>query len=264
MNDFINGLWEQYSEQLNIFIGTIDYDLLIRPEGSSDSHTIYCRYKECTLGNLVADAFRAVVSADVSIVNGGAIRSNLLKGEIKAKDIIEIMPFFNSVFVKEVTGQSILDALEFGVRQMPNAFGGFPQVSGITFDVKNYIDSSVVTDSNGMFIRVDGDRRVFNVKINGENLDINKKYNISCSEYVLAGGDGFTMFSDFKVVNESLFTDSDALSYHIKSNLNGKVPEYYKNELQRINEVSKPRKKSYDKHLQYYIKNLLLILIYFI
>ena len=212
MNDFINGLWEQYSEQLNIFIGTIDYDLLIRPEGSSDSHTIYCRYKECTLGNLVADAFRAVVSADVSIVNGGAIRSNLLKGEIKAKDIIEIMPFFNSVFVKEVTGQSILDALEFGVRQMPNAFGGFPQVSGITFNVKNYINSSVVTDSNGMFIKVDGERRVYNVKINGENLDLNKKYNLSCSDFILAGGDGYTMFSDFKVVNESLFADSDALS----------------------------------------------------
>ena len=270
MNDFINQLWDTYSDQLNIPIGTIDYDLLIRPVGSSDSHTIYCRYKECTLGNLVADSFKAVVSADIAIVNGGAIRSDLLKGEIKSKNIIDIMPFFNSVFVKEVTGQCILDALEFGVRQMPNAFGGFPQVSGITFDVKNYIDSPVVTDSNGMFIRVDGERRVFNVKINGENLDVNKKYNISCSEYVLAGGDGYTMFSDFKVVNESLFTDSDALSHHIQYNLNKRVPEMYKNELGRINivteeEVSEVKKKnSYDKYLQYYIKNLLLILIYLI
>ena len=180
------------------------------------------------------------------------------------------MPFYNSVYVKEVTGQCILDALEFGVRQMPNAFGGFPQVSGITFNVKNYINSSVVTDSNGMFIKVDGERRVYNVKINGENLDLNKKYNLSCSDFILAGGDGYTMFSDFKVVNESLFADSDALSYHIHSNLKGTVPEMYKNELGRINIVTEEEeefievKKSYDKHLQYYTKNLLLILIYFI
>ena len=270
MNNFINKLWENHGEKLNNVVGNVDYDLRIRPENSSDSHAIYCRYKECTLGNLVADAFKTVVSADASIVNGGAIRSSLLKGEIKTKDIIEVMPFYNSVYVKEVTGQCILDALEFGVRQMPNAFGGFPQVSGITFNVKNYINSSVVTDSNGMFIKVDGERRVYNVKINGENLDLNKKYNLSCSDFILAGGDGYTMFSDFKVVNESLFADSDALSYHINSNLNGTVPEMYKNELGRINIVTEEEdefievKKSYDKHLQYYIKNLLLILIYFI
>ena len=270
MNNFINKLWENHGEKLNNVVGNVDYDLRIRPENSSDSHAIYCRYKECTLGNLVADAFKTVVSADASIVNGGAIRSSLLKGEIKTKDIIEVMPFYNSVYVKEVTGQCILDALEFGVRQMPNAFGGFPQVSGITFNVKNYINSSVVTDSNGMFIKVDGERRVYNVKINGENLDLNKKYNLSCSDFILAGGDGYTMFSDFKVVNESLFADSDALSYHIHSNLNGTVPEMYKNELGRINIVTEEEdefievKKSYDEHLQYYIKNLLLILIYFI
>ena len=270
MNNFINKLWENHGEKLNNVVGNVDYDLRIRPENSSDSHAIYCRYKECTLGNLVADAFKTVVSADASIVNGGAIRSSLLKGEIKTKDIIEVMPFYNSVYVKEVTGQCILDALEFGVRQMPKAFGGFPQVSGITFNVKNYINSSVVTDSNGMFIKVDGERRVYNVKINGENLDLNKNYNISCSDFILAGGDGYTMFSDFKVVNESLFADSDALSYHINSNLNGTVPEMYKNELGRINIVTEEEdefievKKSYDEHLQYYIKNLLLILIYFI
>ena len=171
MNNFINKLWENHGEKLNNVVGNVDYDLRIRPENSSDSHAIYCRYKECTLGNLVADAFKTVVSADASIVNGGAIRSSLLKGEIKTKDIIEVMPFYNSVYVKEVTGQCILDALEFGVRQMPNAFGGFPQVSGITFNVKNYINSSVVTDSNGMFIKVDGERRVYNVKINGENFN---------------------------------------------------------------------------------------------
>lgn len=43
------------------------------------------------------------------------------------------MPFFNSLYVKEITGQTFLDALEFGVSKLPNTFGGFPQVSGCSY-----------------------------------------------------------------------------------------------------------------------------------
>ena len=93
MNNFINDLWDRYSDELNIQIGVIDYDLLIRPEETTDSHAIYCRFKECTLGNLVADPFKDVVSADISLLNGGAIRDSLLKGDITRKDILNIMLF---------------------------------------------------------------------------------------------------------------------------------------------------------------------------
>ena len=80
MNDFINSLWEEYKDELNIKIGTLDYDLIIRPEGSTDSGSVYCRIKECSLGNLVADAFRNVVKSDLAFINGGGIRTDLLKG----------------------------------------------------------------------------------------------------------------------------------------------------------------------------------------
>ena len=215
MNNFINDLWDRYSDELNIQIGVIDYDLLIRPEETTDSHAIYCRFKECTLGNLVADAFKDVVSADISLLNGGAIRDSLLKGDITRKDILNIMPFFNSIYVKIIDGKTLLDTLEFGVSKLPNAFGGFPQVSGITYDVNTSISTPVVTDSDGMFLNIKGERRVSNVKVNGKNLDINKNYTISASEYILNGGDGYTMLSRFPIIQESIFTDSDALIYYI-------------------------------------------------
>ena len=41
MNTFIDELWEQYKNELNIIIGTLDYDLIIRPEGSKDSRSVY-------------------------------------------------------------------------------------------------------------------------------------------------------------------------------------------------------------------------------
>ena len=234
MNTFIDGLWKQYEDELNIKVGNVDYDLIIRPEGNSDSHFIYCRTRECALGNLVADSFKGVVKSDVSLVNGGAIRTNLLKGDITRKDIIDIMPFFNNLFVKEVDGQTLLDALEFGVSKYPSASGGFPQVSGMTFDVDTSFNSTVVTDPDGMFINVTGKRRVYNVKVNGEDLDVKKKYNLSLSDFTGLGGDGYSMFTKCKVVNESVFTDNDALSHYIKYDLNEKVPDNYKNENTRI------------------------------
>ena len=45
------------------------------------------------------------------------------------------MPFSNDILVKEITGQDILDALEFGVRTLPDSTSRFPQVSGIKYNV---------------------------------------------------------------------------------------------------------------------------------
>ena len=240
MNEYINEIYKRYENELITPIGSSDYDFIIRPEESSDSHTIYCRYMECSLGNLIADSFREVVNSDISFVNGGTIRANLLKGHITRKDIIDVMPFFNSVFVKEITGQTILDALEFGVSKLPNSFGGFLQVSGCTYYVNTSFNSTVEIDSDGMFIKVGGQRRVSNVKINGKALNPTEKYNLSASEYILNGGDGFTMFANYPVVNESVFADSDALGYHIKNNLGGEIPSKYQELQDRININKEP------------------------
>ena len=150
------------------------------------------------------------------------------------------MPFFNSLFVKEITGQTFLDALEFGVSKLPNSFGGFPQVSGCTYYVDTSFNSTVETDSDGMFIKVGGRRRVSNVKINGKALNPTEKYNLSASEFILNGGDGFTMFANYPVVNESVFADSDALGYHIKYNLGGEIPSKYQELQDRININKEP------------------------
>ncbi len=86
-----------------------------------------------------------------------------------------------------------------------------------------------------MFVNITGDRRVSNVKVNGQDLDVNKKYNVSMSSIVAEGGDGYSMFIPFPVVNESVYADNDALIYYIKNDLNGKVPDEYRTEGGRIN-----------------------------
>ena len=100
MNDFINGIFSIYEDELNELYGSSDYDLIIRPEGTTDSYFIYCRYQECTVGNLLADALKTTGNSDVGFVNGGAIRSSLNKGNLTRSQIMSIAPFFNNLIVK--------------------------------------------------------------------------------------------------------------------------------------------------------------------
>ena len=106
MNNFINSIFNIYEDELNILYGSSEYDLVIRPEGTTDSHFIYCRYQECTVGNLLADAFKSAGKSDAAIVNGGGVRSSLNKGNLTRSQIMAIAPFFNNIYVKELSGQA--------------------------------------------------------------------------------------------------------------------------------------------------------------
>ena len=234
INEYINTLWDSYKDELNEIFGNLNFDIIVKPEDNGDSHTIFCRYKECSLGDLISDAIRDAGNGEISILNGGGVRNSLKKGIITRGKVIDTLPWFNNIVVKELSGQDILDALEFGVSKFPQVSGGFPQVSGITFKIDDSFESTVETDSNGIFISVKGKRRVWNVKINGNDLDVNRIYNASLLEFIAAGGDGYSMLAKNKVINESLITDTDAVAFYIKNNLEGNIPEIFEKEQGRI------------------------------
>ena len=234
ISDFINSIWNDYREELNILIGHSNFDIIVKVE-TDEAVLLECRYRECTLGNLITDAVRDAGNAEITILNGGSIRNDMKKGNLTRGQVIDVLPWFSNIVQKQLTGQAIFDALEFGVSKLPAISGGFPQVSGITFDLDASINSSVVTDDNGMFLNVTGKRRVSNVKINGEDLNVTRIYNASLLEYIASGGDGYSMLAKFNVSNETLITDTDALCLYIENELNGEIPEKYKSYQGRIN-----------------------------
>ena len=234
MNNFMKNVFSEYDEVLNTVIGYSDYEL-INQEGSAEAPIIYSRTRECGLGDLISDAIESAGEGDFAIINGGSVRNNLKKGNITKGGIIEALPWFNNIVIKELPGQVILDALEYGVRNYPKINGGFIQVSsGLSFNFNPDINSTVVTDSTGMYKNISGERRVFNVKIKGEKIDPKKNYSVAMYEYLATGGGGYSMFSDYEITREALVTDTHALSNFIEYNLKGEIPEKYTESQGRI------------------------------
>ena len=130
--------------------------------------------------------------------------------------------------VIEVSGQQILDALEWGARAVPGETGGFLQVSGLSYEIHSYIETPCITDENTMCAGIEGERRVKNVKIGDEPLDPEKNYTLAGHDYMLLNnGDGYTAFEGAKLLQDRVKLDNQVLIDYIIENLGGEIgPEY--------------------------------------
>lgn len=221
----------ELDEKLSEIVATTAVDLTITdPEAVDDNGkpVRIVRRAETNLGDLCADAYIDQSGADIAFVNGGGIRVSIPKGDVTLNDILKVHPFGNELTVIEVTGQQVLDALEWGSRAVPSETGGFLQVSGLTYEIHTYIESSCTQDDNGMYTGVAGEYRVKNVLVNGEPLDLEKTYTLASHNYMLLdNGDGFTMFDGCNVLQDSVKLDNQVLIDYITGSLGGIIGEEY-------------------------------------
>ncbi len=222
VKDKIDGYNEEIAYLLEK-IGTSEVKLVAYDEDNSWA----VRKRETNAGDFVANAYRAVTSADVAIANGGGIRADIAIGDVSRKNLMDVNAFNNDMCVIEVTGQQLVDVLEHGARECPDPIGGFFQVSGVEFEIHTYKETPVVTDQLDNFIEMDEtkERRVQNVLVNGEPVDLEKTYTLAGSAYVLTqGGDGLTMLDGATVVQkEGLPCDSEMLIKYFTETLGGKI-----------------------------------------
>ncbi|RYH03578.1 multifunctional 2',3'-cyclic-nucleotide 2'-phosphodiesterase/5'-nucleotidase/3'-nucleotidase [Salipiger sp. IMCC34102] len=149
-------------------------------EGNRD----VCRAMECSGGNLVADAMLDRVAdqgIQIAIANSGGIRASIDAGEVTQGEVLTVLPFQNTLSTFEVTGQTMVDALENGVSQIEDGAGRFPQVAGMSFTV----DTSAEPGN-----------RISDVMVGGEPIDLEATYGVASNNYVRNGGDGYEMFED--------------------------------------------------------------------
>jgi 5'-nucleotidase/UDP-sugar diphosphatase len=148
-----------------------------------DSRNAILRTREAAIGNLVADAMRAETGADVTVMNGGGIRSGRVYepgASLTRRDILAELPFNNRLVTIELKGRALREGLENGISLLPGAAGRFPQISG----------AAVEYDTR----RPPG-QRILAVRVAGEPLDPDKTYRIATNDFLARGGDGYGSFA---------------------------------------------------------------------
>jgi 5'-nucleotidase / UDP-sugar diphosphatase len=183
--------------ELNTVIGTTSAPL--------DAVSVRIRAAETNAGNLVADAMRADTGAQIALTNSGGIRSDRVHpaGPITRRQILEMEPFGNVDCVLSVSGKTVLDVLESGVSKLPSAAGQFPQVSGLSFKVD---------------AKAPAGHRVSDVKVGNAPLDPSQTYTLAVPDFILDGGDNYTMLANERVLvrRESGTLIAVALENYIK------------------------------------------------
>lgn len=153
-----------------------------------DSQRSAVRTRETTMGNLVADALRQALQADVALINGGGIRGDRLYPagtELTREDILRELPFGNVGVLIELSGAELFQALEHGVSQVEAQAGRFPQTSGM----------QIVYDP-----RLSPGSRIVQVRIHDQPLVPASRYRVATHDYLLKGGDGYQSFGSGKVL----------------------------------------------------------------
>ena len=235
---FIDNLKSEYESLVNTVVAHTAVELSITDENGVRA----VRNRETAIGDLCADAYRAVADTDIAFVNGGGIRATIKKGDITTANMISVHPYGNYLCSCYATGAEILYALEHSVANTQavaaqdgkavGESGGFLQVSGLKFTIDTSIPSSVKKDDKGLFVAVEGERRVKDVYVekNGEwePIDPEATYTVACHNYMLQDmGDGYTMFADNQYILDNVMLDNQVIITYICDFLGGNVGEEY-------------------------------------
>lgn len=190
------------------------------------------RSQETNTGDFCADALYYLfddmgLDVDVAIMNGGGVRNKAITGDLTYKVAKNIHTFGNVACLQTITGQQLLDALEWGARSAGTGeeCGGFLQVAGITYKIDTQWPESTQKDDKGVWVgSPTGGYRVHSVEVYNketqayEPLDLTANYNLAGYNYTLRNlGDGFNMFSGAVNVLDFVMEDYMVLANYITS-----------------------------------------------
>ena len=211
----------------------IGYSEVVLDNYDADGNRLV-RKQATNSGDFAADALYYLfdsmdMDVDVAVMNGGGVRNTAITGELTYLTCKEIHTFGNVACLLQVTGQQILDALEWGSKGITTdgsgEDGSFLHVSGLTYTLDLRYDSTVQSDDKDVWTGPPtGEYRVKDVMILNretgeyEPLDLNETYNLAGYNYTLRDlGGGFAMLNGAVNVLDYVAEDYMVLASYIQS-----------------------------------------------
>ncbi len=152
------------------------------------------------IGNFVTDITRWKINADIGFQNAGGVRNVINKGDIKFRDVYQVMPFENTIVKLKMKGTQIYDVIRDNLKTNRTSM----YVSGIT--VKYKINEGKIAE---IIIEKDG-----------RPLDMEKEYIVATNNYLVSGGSGGRVFTNVEKdkVEDTYISVRDAIIEYISKN----------------------------------------------
>ncbi len=221
-NEWVNEVEQMLGEK----IGTLGTELSVNDENGNR----LVRTNGTAIGEFVADSyyyyvnFVTQIDCDVAIINGGGVRASIDAGDVSYMSLKSVNPFGNMICVIELTGQQILDMLEWASRITTGTAGqyeegSFLHTAGLKYTVDTSVNSTVQKNEQDLWTGAPtGDYRVKNVMIYDKalkkyvDIDMTKTYRLAGTNYTLINhGGGFEML-DGNVIKDYIIEDYMALA----------------------------------------------------
>lgn len=198
-------------------IATLDHPLPVKDADQSWR----VRHSEAAIGDLVADAFRSGMNAEIGIVNGGGLRNGLPQGTVNYGDIVSVQPFDNHMCLISATGEQIIRMLTKCTEKCPKADGSFPHVSGMRYT----IHTATHRVSNVMVLD----------KESGKYLPLQpeKKYTLGVNDYYANGG-FYSTLKDCTPLENTTKLSRDIVADYMEKTLGGTIGKEYNEPQGRI------------------------------
>jgi len=161
-----------------------------------------------SLGNFVADGMRAQASArlgkriDLAIMNGGGLRRNTIsEGELRAREIFELLPFENALVTLDLSGEQILKLLGVVVSGR-EAQSGARLTYMIKADKSSQLETAMLRDEQGR----------------DQEIDPKATYTIVTIDYLVnVGGERYSVLREGRNTKPVGITLRDAIMDYVKS-----------------------------------------------
>ncbi len=170
---------------VNSYIGTAQIDLLKKQNEDGESN----------LGNLIADAFKQIMGAEIGLTNPSGLRDDIQAGEIKWGQIFSTLPFANHIVTVTLTGQDLYDLFE---QQWMGSYINMLQISGINY-------SYDPTKPLG--------HKIIAIHYQNKPLDKNKVYTIATSDFMASGSGVFSVMKRAKMIKVGDKDHETAIAY---------------------------------------------------
>ncbi|MDA8129915.1 MAG: 5'-nucleotidase C-terminal domain-containing protein [Elusimicrobia bacterium] len=183
----LKGFSAKVDKEMGKVIGRSEVDL-----GSSRSGL------DSDIGNWFTDAMRRQSGADVAFQNTPGIRSDLKAGDIRMRDIFQVMPFENTLVTLTLTGEQLRRLM---AANLPGGFSKL-QVSGLKVTFRSPSD----------------DPANITLERDGKPVGDGERFKVATNNYLTTGGTGGAVFSEDKNAADTMLPIRDLLIKDIMSN----------------------------------------------